>query len=63
MINLVLFTTFFKCGMPNILFVIVVRCSSMYEAYCLLLHGKKSKHFSNSKIEIMPKISKSANFR
>ena len=39
MINLVLFTTVFKCRMENMLFVVVVRCSSMYEAYCLLLHG------------------------
>ena len=40
MINLVLFTTDFKCKMANMLFVLVVRCSSMYEVYCLLLHGK-----------------------
>ena len=26
--------------MPNMLFMVVVRCSSMYETYCLLLHGK-----------------------
>ena len=30
----------FKCRMANMLFVVVVRCSAMYEAYCLLLHGK-----------------------
>ena len=40
MIHLVHFTTVFKCRMPNMSFVVVVSCSSMYEAYCLLLRGK-----------------------
>ena len=40
MINLVHFTTVFKCRMPNMSFVVVVSCSSMYESYCLLLRGK-----------------------
>ena len=39
MINIVLFTTVFKCRMPHMLFVVEVRCSPMYGAYWLLLHG------------------------
>ena len=58
MINVVHFTTVFKCRMPNMSFVVLVSCSSMLFAST----WKQSKHFSNSKIEIMPKILKSANF-
>ena len=38
MMNLVLFTTVFKCRMQNMLYVVVVRCSSMYEAMQNMLY-------------------------
>ena len=36
----------FKCKMPNKSFVVVVRCSSMYETLNLLLHRKNQNNLT-----------------